>query len=147
MYLDKKKCCFLGWSWSTGWNSKFLILQNIEGIRISTDGESFCSFICEFQWNSTFYQVGGVFGTEYTSKRTTVKYTKTNYIHCTRLHSFCVCVRRLYRSFGQLPWAILIFFEVYSSGSIKLILVVANIQKSINPGSLYWSIPIFAVLW
>ena len=53
MYLDKKKCCFLGWSWSTGWNSKFLILQNIEGIRISTDGESFCSFICEFQWNST----------------------------------------------------------------------------------------------
>ena len=44
MYLDKKKCCFLEWSWSTGWNSKFLILQNIEGIRTSTDGESFCNF-------------------------------------------------------------------------------------------------------
>ena len=43
MYLDIKKCYSLGSSWSTGWNSKFLNLQNIEGIRISTDSESFTS--------------------------------------------------------------------------------------------------------
>ena len=79
--------------------------NTLKGIRISLKVKVFYSFICEFQWNSTFYQVGRVFGTGYTSKRTKVKLYKNNYIHCTRLHTFCIvfddCAGPLDSSFGN----------------------------------------------
>ena len=54
MYLDIKKCYSLGLSWSTGWNSKFLNLQNIEGIRFQLKVKVFVVF---YLWISVRFNI------------------------------------------------------------------------------------------